>query len=202
MDPTQDLSCLFPFIGHMNEKLWTPAFCSFRQRSSNIYLMSELHLSDNEASLTSCPVCMLSHVSALPAMHWTCSMAYWHAHMQNIAYCRQSSAVAPALGVPKQTHTGRGIFKCTDNMYGKQHNVVQLGAIKKSSCCAYNRRHSETGSSIVVGYANYETTDITLDIVTLIKQHKFTKSQVTRCCFINLQLCWVCVYCHLRFLLD
>lgn len=95
---------LVPIYWTHEWKTVNTCFWSFRQRSSNIYLMSKLHLSDNEASLTSCPVCMLSHVSALPATHWTCSMAHWHAHMQNIAYCRQSSAVAHALGVPKHTH--------------------------------------------------------------------------------------------------
>lgn len=73
------------------------------------------------------------------------------------------------------THTGRGIFKCADNMYGKQHKVVQLGAIKKLLLCIFNGRSSSsaTDSSIVVGYANFETPDITLDSVIRIKQQIF-----------------------------
>lgn len=102
-------------------------------------------------------------------------MVYWHAHMQNTAYCRQSSAVAFALGVSKHTHTGRGIFKCADYVYGKQYNVVQLGAIKKLLLYIFNRRSSSsaTDTSIVVGYANYETQVNTTNSIPLIKQQTF-----------------------------
>lgn len=132
--------------------------------------MSELHLSDNKTLLMWSLVCMLSYVFALPATHWTCSMAYWHAHMQNTAYCRQSSAAALAQGVPKNTHIGRGIFKCVDNLYGTQYNVVQLGALQKFLLWIFNKRSSSvaTDSGIVFGYANYETPAITLNSITLI----------------------------------
>lgn len=107
-------------------------------------------------------------------------MAYWHARMQNIAYRRQNSAAALVRGVPKDkkththTHNGRGTFKCIDNLYGKQYNVIQLGAIKKKKKrhrCVYLTGEAQVqqqfSSSFVVGYANYETPAITLNSKTL-----------------------------------
>lgn len=122
---------------------------------------------------------MLSYAFALPATHCTCSVAHWHAHMQNIAYWQRSSAAAPAQAVLKNTQTGRGIFKCTDNLYGTQYNVVQLGGIKKFLLCIFNRKSSSaTDSCIVVGYANKKTLPIIVNSRTLSNSRVFMWAKV------------------------